>query len=221
MATPLVAGMGALVRQWLVNQGLPDPSAAAVKATLLNTAQDIAPGQYGGGAAQEIPFNRPNSVSGWGRADLGFLDAPAPYALWVDDHLSGVETGQIVSYSTAPGRPLTVLTSTQPLRAILSWTDPPASLSARAQLVNDLDLVIVGPDGTVYYGNGGRTEDRINNVEGVIIDAPPPGPYRVEVRSFNVPVASQPYALAVAGPVGDEGGTEIESDKIYLPLIVK
>ncbi|KPV50834.1 hypothetical protein SE17_24625, partial [Kouleothrix aurantiaca] len=43
MATPLVAGAGALVRQWLAARGLPNPSAAAVKATLLNTTDDIAP----------------------------------------------------------------------------------------------------------------------------------------------------------------------------------
>ena len=69
--------------------GLPNPSAAAVKATLLNTTYDMAPGQYGGGSVQEIPESRPNNVAGWGRADLGFLDAPAPYTLWVDDHATG------------------------------------------------------------------------------------------------------------------------------------
>jgi len=221
MATPLVAGMGALVRQWLSNQGLPNPSAAAVKATLLNTAQDISPGQYGPGATQEIPFNRPNSVSGWGRADLGFLNAPPPYTLWVDDHLSGLGTGQVVSYTSTLSHPLTVLTSTQSLRVLLAWTDSPASLSASAQLVNDLDLVIIGPDRRTYYGNGGPSEDRTNNVEGVIINTPSLGPYQVEVRGFNVPVAGQSYALAIAGPLGGDGGTDIGIDEIYLPLIVK
>ncbi len=71
MATPLVAGAGVLVRQWLTTRGLANPSGAAVKATLLNTTYDIAPGQYGTGATQEIPLTRPNNVAGWGRADLG------------------------------------------------------------------------------------------------------------------------------------------------------
>src|SRR5262249_31458869 len=79
LARPLVAGAGALLRQWLTLHGLANPSAAAVKATLLDPTADMAPGQYGAGATQEIPYSRPNNVAGWGRADLGFLTAPSPY----------------------------------------------------------------------------------------------------------------------------------------------
>jgi uncharacterized repeat protein (TIGR01451 family) len=201
MATPLVAGAGALVRQWLSTQGIANPSGAAVKATLLNTTHDMAPGQYGTGPTQEIPAARPNSVAGWGRADVGFMDAPPPYFLWVDDHAQGVATGASVSYAHTPARPLEVLDSSQPLRVMLAWTDPPASLSAAKQLVNDLDLKVVGPGGATYYGNGVVGGDRTNNVEGIVIDNPPVGQYSIEVRGFNVPIASQPYALAVAGPL--------------------
>jgi uncharacterized repeat protein (TIGR01451 family) len=158
----------------------------------------MAPGQYGTGATQEIPNARPNSVAGWGRVDLGFMDAPSPDALWVDDHTTGIATGQQVSYADTPARPLEVQDSSQPLRVMLAWTDPPASLSAAQQLVNDLDLRVIGPGGAVYYGNNVATGDRINNVEGIVIDNPPVGQYSVEVRGFNVPIASQPYALAVA-----------------------
>jgi uncharacterized repeat protein (TIGR01451 family) len=205
MATPLVAGAGTLVRQWLTTQGLANPSGAAVKATLLNTTYDMAPGQYGTGAAQEIPSSRPNSVAGWGRADLGFLEAPAPYLLWVDDHTSGIATGATASYSHTSARPLQVINSSQPLRVMLAWTDAPASLSAATQLVNDLDLVVHGPGGATYYGNSVATGDRTNNVEGVIINSPPVGAYSVEVRGFNVPIATQPYALSVAGPLAQPG----------------
>jgi hypothetical protein len=205
MATPLVAGAGAVVRQWLTTHGLTNPSGAAVKATLLNTTYDMAPGQYGVGATQEIPYSRPNSVAGWGRADLGFMDAPAPYAQWVDDHTTGVATGATVSYSHTPARPLQVVNSSQPLQVMLTWTDPAASLSAAMQLVNDLDLIVHGPGGVTYYGNNAATGDRTNNVEGVIINNPPVGRYSVEVRGFNVPVAMQPYALSVSGPLSQPG----------------
>ncbi len=201
MATPLVAGMGALVREWLMSQGHANPSGAAVKAVLLDTTRDIAPGQYGTLDAQEIPFDRPNSVAGWGRADLLFIDAPAPYALWLDDHTVGVNTGQALTYTHTLTHPLRVVTNTQPLRVMLAWTDPPASLSAATQLVNDLDLRVVGPGGTIYYGNVITGGDRINNVEGVVVQNPPLGRYEVMVQAFNVPVASQPYGLAVAGPL--------------------
>jgi serine protease AprX len=201
MATPLVAGMGALVREWLMSQGHVNPSGAAIKAVLLNTTTDIAPGQYGTGDKQEIPFERPNGVAGWGRADLGFIDAPMPYSLWLDDHAAGLTTGQVITYTHTPTHPLEVLTDTLPLRVMLTWTDPPASLSASKQLVNDLDLQVIGPGGEIYYGNVITDGDRLNNVEGIVIQDPPLGRYEVSVQAFNVPTASQPYALAVGGPL--------------------
>ncbi len=203
MATPLVAGAGALVRQWLNLQGLANPSAAAIKATLLNTTRDVAPGQYGTGPKQEIPFTWPNSVAGWGRVDLGFMQAAAPYVLWLDDHTNGLVTGQAITYTHSATRPLEVVASSQPLRVTLAWTDPPASLSASVALVNDLDLVVTGPGGATYYGNDVASGDRRNNVEGVIVSNPPLGRYEIRVDGFHVPTATQPYALAIAGPLGD------------------
>ena len=97
------------------------------------------------------------------------------------------------------------MTSTQPMRIMLAWSDPPAELPAAQQLVNDLDLTVVGPDGATYYGNGAATGDRLNNVEGLVIEQPPVGRYSVRVRAQNVPIASQPYALAVAGPLASAG----------------
>jgi subtilisin family serine protease len=202
MATPLVAGAGVLVREWLTKRGIANPSAAAVKATLLNTARDMAPGQYGTGATQEIPNERPNNVAGWGRADLGFLSTPPPYGFWVDDRATGLATGQSINYTHSEAQPLQVTDSSQPLRVLLTWTDPPASLSAARQLVNDLDLVVTGPDGKKYFGNNNADGDRINNVEGVVITNPPVGKYTVEVRGYNVPIETQPYALAIGGSLG-------------------
>ena len=201
MATPLTAGMGALVREWLTGQGAANPSAALIKATLLNTTEDMAPGQYDV-AWQEIPYARPNNVAGWGRANLSFISPTPNYILWFDDHTTGLNTDESVNYTHTPTQPLQVTTNTQPLRMMLVWTDPPASLSASAQLVNDLDLVVTGPGGT-YYGNNVSTGDRLNNVEGIIIDNPPIGAYRVSVTAFNVPIGSQPYALVVGGPLTD------------------
>jgi uncharacterized repeat protein (TIGR01451 family) len=205
MATPLVAGAGALAREWLIGRGHANPSAAAVKALLLDTTYDMTPGQYGEGAAREIPAARSNNVAGWGRVDLGFMSAPPPYAAWVDDHTIGLATGQSDTFVSAPGRSLAVVDSAQPLRIMLAWTDPPGSLSAQKKLVNDLDLTVTGPGGVIYRGNGAAGGDRLNNVEGIVIDSPPLGQYRVEVRGYNVPIDTQPYALAVAGPLGGAG----------------
>jgi uncharacterized repeat protein (TIGR01451 family) len=204
MATPLTAGAGVLVREWLVRQGWENPSGAAVKAAMLNTTQHVAPGQYYPDTF-EIPYTRPNPIAGWGRVDLGFMNARAPYILWLDDHTAGLEPRQTVHYQHNKARPLEVVDSTLPLRVMLAWTDPPASLSATEQLVNDLDLVVTGPGGATYYGNGAAGGDHTNNVEGVVIPNPALGFYEIEVSAHNVPVSSQPYALAVGGPLGHLG----------------
>lgn len=46
-ATALASGAAALVRQWLTEHGFPAPSAALMKAALINGAADLTPGQYG------------------------------------------------------------------------------------------------------------------------------------------------------------------------------
>ena len=66
MATPLTAGAAALTRQWLMSTGgVANPSAALIKALMINGARDMTPGQYGTGAQQEIR-GRPDNAQGWG-----------------------------------------------------------------------------------------------------------------------------------------------------------
>lgn len=225
MATPLTAGLATLTRQWLgVTHGLSNPSAAALKAVLLNTTQDMGAGQYGTGATREIPAARPNSVNGWGRASAGFMTAPEPFGLWVVDRTAGLTTGQVLTYTHTPTQSLQVVTSTQPLRVMLVWTDPPASLSAATQLVNDLDLTVFGPTGLVYRGNGGGSADRLNNVEGVIIPNPAVGVYTATVSAYNVPLGPQPFALVTAGPlIGDvaEPPPPPVQYRNYLPVMLR
>lgn len=104
MATPLAAGGAALVREWLTRvKGLETPSAALMKALLINGAADMGAGQYGTGPQREIPSG-PNSVSGWGRVDLiGALMPAAPRQIWFADNNTGVATGGTVSYKLVVG----------------------------------------------------------------------------------------------------------------------
>ncbi|HFD39337.1 MAG TPA: hypothetical protein ENJ31_05755, partial [Anaerolineae bacterium] len=46
-------------------------------------------------------------------------------------------------------------TTCGPFRLTLAWTDYPGQPSAAKALVNDLDLEVIAPDGTHYYGNQG------------------------------------------------------------------
>ena len=84
-----------------------------------------------------------------------------------------------------------------PLRATISWTDPPGipplpSLNPQdIMLVNDLDLRIIGEDGTIYFpwildpnnpGDAATTGDNIvDNVEQVLIFDPEPGNYTIRI----------------------------------------
>ena len=72
-------------------------------------------------------------------------------------------------------RLLQVTSPESPLKATLVWTDPPSFPGSARALINDLDLVLVGPDGAYYYGNAlvavdeahpaYPVKDRLNNCE--------------------------------------------------------
>jgi hypothetical protein len=149
MATPLVAGTAALVRDFYTDIKEITPSAALIKATLINGATDISPGQYGTGGTQEIPDPpRPNDVEGWGRVNVGNAIFPAaPRELIFYDETPGLITDEDVEYS------FEVTDSSEPLRVTLAWSDYPGSPAAAGGLVNDLDLSVTAPGGTVYYPN--------------------------------------------------------------------
>ena len=71
----------------------------------------------------------------------------------------------------------------------------------------DYESVIVVTTGQGSVALLGRkpqgTLGSIVSVEGVVIHSPALGRYEVMARAFNVPITSQPYALAVAGPLAE------------------
>ena len=204
MATPAAAGAAALVRQYFTDGYYPSgvaspanaviPSAALIRGIIINSAQDMS-GTYTGGAI-------PSTGQGWGRIELA---AALPFAgdtglLAVVDERGGLATGGTWSktYSVSGGAPL---------KATLVWTDYPGAVGAAKALVNDLDLTVTGPGGTVLVGNafaGGESvadgsPDRINVEEQVLMKNPEPGFYTVGVTGYNVPIGPQPFALVVSG----------------------
>lgn len=188
MATPLTAGAAALVRQYYRTQRSHVPTAALVKATLINGATDLYPGQYGTGACKEVPSVRPNNVEGWGLVNLAYLIAPSsPRILEYVDNTTGLSTGGSATYTYS------VASGSGAMRATLVWTDYPASIIASSDLVNDLDLTVTLPNGSTLNGNS--TTDRTNNVEGVDIASPATGVYAVRVSAYNVPYGPQPFAV--------------------------
>ncbi|SDO53125.1 Subtilase family protein [Nakamurella panacisegetis] len=197
MATPLVAGCAAVLRQTLVKNGNPTPSAALVKALLINGAVEL-PGQYSPTEAGASP----NNASGWGRVDLaGSVIIPGPNAD------AGFGEGGPLKQGEEDSFPITIGEGHQhkkaadvapaalgsSLKITLVWTDPPGP-----QLQNDLDLIVIAADGAERHGNCGTSKnfDRSNNVEQVVWDNMPAGEARIVIRAFRITQFPQPYAYA-------------------------
>ncbi|QFT89560.1 Serine protease AprX [Bacillus sp. THAF10] len=177
MATPIVAGNVAQLREHFVkNKGI-TPKPSLLKAALIAGATDIGLGY-------------PNSNQGWGRVTL-------------DKSLNTAYVNETSSLSTSQKATYTFsATAGKPLKISLVWSDAPASTSASITLVNDLDLVITAPNGTKYVGNDftapyDNNWDGRNNVENVFINAPQSGTYTIEVQAYNVPVGPQAFSLAI------------------------
>ncbi len=199
MASPLVTGAAAVVRDYYIDhEGHANPSAALVKATLINSAVDIA--GYGS-AGQEAGQPIPNMHEGWGRVNVAA--ATTPNKRQFVDNTTGVNTGATATYNYN-------VVAGQPFKVSLVWSDHQGSPLASPALVNNLNLKVTAPNGTsTYWGNnfsGGWTQtagsaDTVNNVENVYIQSPTAGKWKVEVIGANVPQGPQPFALVVNGNI--------------------
>ncbi|MGA1821476.1 MAG: S8 family serine peptidase [Thermoplasmatota archaeon] len=215
MSCPITAGTAALVREYYNGTlGLDAPSGALIKATLINGAWDMTPGQFGSDnpTTQEIN-RRPDNDQGWGRIDLGNSLYPDNGSVKFIDHHSGLETDDEInrSFQVLPGNEL---------RLSLVWSDYPAELTSSKQLVNDLDLVLYSPDGGIYHGNDltypyDSSRDDKNPVEGITIPDPAPGIWKVSVNAYNVPMAPQHFALVISGNISDLTDSSLFLDSPY------
>jgi subtilisin family serine protease len=204
MATPLTSGAAALARQWLTTTGgIADPSAALLKALLINGARDMTPGQYGTGAYQEITA-RPDNAQGFGHVDLYNTLQPATNQFLDLFDTNSLSTGQTntYTYSVSAG-------STNKFILTLAYADYWATAGSGKKLINDLDLTVIKPGGVTNYANGRTSKDATNNVEFIELAADEAGTYTVVVSARTVPSGgSQPYALVVRGPAEELGDPE-------------
>jgi hypothetical protein len=189
LAAPSVSGTMALILQdWRATHAA-DPWPSTLKALLLHTARDL------GNPGPDYAFG------------YGLIDAKAA----VDLARGNTSGGTLVEGATErQGQhdpyALDATTDTKELRVTLVWDDYPADPLAAPALVNDLDLVVTGPDGRRYYPwtldpeapqtPAVRTKaDHVNNVEQVYIDKPARGQWQIVVAGTIVPQCPQRYSL--------------------------
>lgn len=211
MASPAIAGVGLLVRQYYADGYYPSgaanagdafvPTGALVKATIINGGVDMT-------GVTGYPSNR----EGWGRVliDDSLSFTGETRTLVVKDFKrtspGALTTGNVVEY------PFMVSNSSQKLKVTLAWTDAPATSGSNPAYINNLDLEIVTPGGTLYRGNvfssglstTGGSADSQNNVEQVHLNSPATGQWIARIKATSIPTGPQGYSLVISGAV-DEG----------------
>ncbi len=197
MATPLVSGVCALLRQYFKEfLYIKKPSAALLKASLI-------------GSALKLPNYSPaeqhaDNHQGYGRVNLKNIICPnEPAEVCVFDELNdrknpknNLRTGDLAEFK------FVIESNRAPLRIAMAYTDFPGE-----RLVNNLNLLLFRSRRSrkrEYHIGYGETEnkrkpDAVNNTEVIDIKNPEPGTWVLQVIASNVPHGPQDYALFFSG----------------------
>ena len=193
-ATPIVAGhFGLLFQMW--SQGVfgnptsggdvfdERPAFTTAKALMINSAEPYA---FSGSSTTQ---DKARIKQGWGLPSLQPLYENRESTFIVN------EADVLLELDSAT-YPLIVPAGTPQLRATLVWADPQGTTSATIHRINNLDLKVTAPDGTIYWGNNGlsagvwSTSGGVANtkdtVENVFIQNPQAGTWTVEVVAADI-----------------------------------
>lgn len=159
MATPVVAGTCTIIRQYLIDVLGIIPSAALIKAFVINGAVNL-------GKARE--------EHSWGRVDLRNSLEPND-SIQFDDSLDNtIGTGDINTYK------VTSKSLDKPMSITLTCRDSPGDT-----IQNQLILRITHqPSGTVFTSE--NDINILNNVQKIVISNPNEYTYNVEVERINI-----------------------------------
>lgn len=188
-AAALVSGTAALVQQAYAAQKNKLPSAALVKAALLNSAD----------ALQRQPLSH--------AAGYGSLNGYNAVKTIVEKRFfeDTVQHGVLKKFA------LQVPPHAAALKVTLSWTEEPAAVNAAKALVNDLDLVLkntttgehwlpwvlsASPQVDSITKKATRQKDTVNTNEQITLAAPKAGSYILEVTGDRVTSSTQAFAIA-------------------------
>ncbi len=223
MASPSACGTIGLLREYLTRgfyptgaevpgNAIPNPSNALLKALAVVSTDPNVTG-----------YTVPNYNIGWGRIDAEsvlYFTGQARKLLLHDSASGGLNTNDSVVYSWD-------VSSAIPLRVTLCWTDSAGNPAATRSQLNDLDLRVVNPSGTSYWGNyysGGQSatggsRDSNNVEENFRLNAPTIGRWTAWVRGRNVPTgANQTFAITITGDVSNLEIAVAEETGLTVPL---
>mgnify|MGYP000039708580 CR=1 FL=1 len=187
MATPTVAGLTAIFLQDFRAQFplATDPRNSTLKAIYSQTAVDL--GHPG-----------PDYSHGYG--SMGIIPA-----------LQLMRDGRFDEFSVEQDETQTfvvTIPSGQPrFSTTIAWDDQPGTVNTLPELVNDVDIEVLGPNGAMYMPwtllpstpdvNAVQTaQNRRDNLEQVDILNPPAGQYTIRISGFNIPQGPQPVSIA-------------------------
>ena len=216
-AAPGIAGcLAQLTHAYRTIYNVPDAPSALLKATILNTANDL------GNVGPDFRF-------GWGHIN-------AWRALQLLEQNNWLENSTDQNGSNT--HTLEIPADVKEAKIMLYWSEPPASVNNSRALINDLDLTVTDGSGTVNLpwvlnptpvpallnAPAGKGRDSLNNVEQVLLVNPAAGNYTIEVKGTEVPLGPQPYYLVwefvkdeikITYPAGGEGFVPGEVERIH------
>lgn len=192
----IVSGISLLLQQAYAQQHHDSLAPAAlVKATLINTADDVG-------------VKGPDHSSGYGSANA--------YKAIQSMQQSQFFTNSISQGGTQSFQ-LNIPAGIKTFKCTLAWTDIPASANAPRALQNDLDIELTHvPTGQTWQPwtlsraahldslvrGAARGKDTLNNVEQITLDAPPAGNYIVSVKGSRI-TSAQTYYVAYGADTAD------------------
>lgn len=188
-AAALASGTAALLQQAYNDLKKGMPSAALIKAVLLNSADDV--------FQKGIDY-----TSGYGS-----LNGYNAVKTIVENHFyeDTIQHGVLKKFV------IYIPPNIARLKITLAWTDEPAVVNTPKALVNDIDAVLKNKATSESWlpwvlnaaanidsitKEATRKRDTVNNVEQISLDAPAAGDYILEIRGRNITTASQAFAIA-------------------------
>jgi hypothetical protein len=199
MATPNIAGSAALLRQYFIDGRhhgtIVEPLGSLMKAVLINSADP-----------PDVNEKSPNVVTGFGALNLGEwlpFDTDT-FSMIIGNGIPIGRRQHLVSSVRVTGK-------TKDLWVTISSFDNPASPDSWIPLFADLDLIVVGPDNTIYQGNHrpDKSEEHFSTTERVIVwkSELVVGIYEIHVISaLHNTVSQETFSIVAVGDIDGGNG---------------